>query len=106
MKTRDIVIIAGLGALAVWFVSKKLGAAGQAVLNAPAALGSKIGISLYDWIHPNTVGESVFYVVTFPGGARHAVASGDVAAGGGFMFQGVPYYLKADASGNKFAVEA
>jgi hypothetical protein len=106
MKTRDVVILAGLGGLVAWFVVSKIKGAGAAVLNAPAALGSKIGLTLYDWIHPDTVGESLYYMVTFPDGARHSIASHTVDSSGRFSWGGQNYVMKSDASGFHHAIAA
>lgn len=46
--------------------------------------GSAIGTGLYDFFHPDTFGESLYYNVMFPDGQRHAVPSRSVNSDGLF----------------------
>jgi len=104
MRTRDIVLLAGLGALALWYFKKRTIAAAAAVAAIPAQVGESIANALYDWVNPDQVGVSVFYTVTFPDKIRHAIPANLVDPDGGFVLSGVSYMIKNDANGNHFAV--
>jgi hypothetical protein len=106
MKARDMVLLVGLAGVAVWFLRKQLTASAQALISAPGELGSKIGLSLYDWINPNAGAgiTSTDYIVTFPDGVRHAVNSQNVDAGGAFLYGTRVYTMKKDAAGKLYAV--
>jgi hypothetical protein len=59
----------------------------DAVSAAKGALntaGGAIGRTVYDWFHPNQIGESVFYIVRFPDGFFHSVPSLSVDGQGVF----------------------
>lgn len=106
MKARDIYIIGGLAVVGIWFVRNQVKAAADALLSAPGEFGSKIGLTLYDWVNPNTTGEMLYYVATFPDGAGHAVPSTTVNTAGQFVYQGARYALKLDKAGKRYAVRA
>lgn len=100
--------LAGVAYAGYKLISKVGGAAAsaaQSIISAPGQFGSAVGIQLYDWIHPNTAGESLFYVVNFPDGTRHAIGASTVADDGGFSYDNIAYVMKNDAAGNHYAVE-
>lgn len=108
MKPRDIVIIGGLAAFAIWYLRKQASAAADAVISLPGNVGSAIGSTLYDWIHPGDgLGiNDTYYTVTFPNGQRHAIPANTVGASGTFDYAGVNYLMKKDAAGQNVAVYA
>lgn len=59
----------------------------------PRTIGEAIGSGLFDLFHPDAAGESLYYTATFPDGARHAIPSGSVDAGGRFSYAGLRYQL-------------
>lgn len=65
-----------------------LGAAANSVLPFLDDVGSWIG-----GLGNNSAGESIFYVVLFPDGRKHAVASLSVARDGAFTYDGRRYIL-------------
>lgn len=101
-ETRNLILIVGVAAFAVYYVKKIAGAAGAAF----DATGSWIGGQLYEWAHPSAEGESLYYVVLFPTNEKHAIASGDIRSDGTFTYQGNAYRMRTDASGNHVAVMA
>jgi hypothetical protein len=80
----------------------------KAVTDALHNAGSAAGSAIFDWFHPDQVGETIFYTVQFPDGSKHAIASRAVGSDGGFLFNNVRYRIRVDksiVSGiNKFAV--
>lgn len=71
-----------IGALA-YILYKALNVAGAAK-EALASAGSAIGTGLYDVLHPNEIGETFFYTVTFPDATRRSIPSKVVSAQGIF----------------------
>ena len=55
VKTRDILIIGGVAAVALWYLKKQAISATNAVLNAPGAVGESIANAIYDWVNPNNI---------------------------------------------------
>lgn len=104
MKTRDILLIGGLGALALWYLKKQAIDAGSAIINLPSTVGEGIANALYDWINPSMGVEEVFYTVTFPSGVRHAISSRVVDSAGNFEYDGIRYLMKRNAAGQNVAV--
>lgn len=68
---------------------------------APQSLGE----SLSAWIAPD-YDPGVYYTVTFPDNAKHAVLSTDVGPGGYFMYLGKRYVLGINQGGYKVAQAA
>ncbi len=69
-----------------------------------AKAGAAFGRALYDWTHPGSAGEALYYSVTFPDGQKHAIASGDVAKNGTFTYKtGARFRIVVDSLGFKFA---
>lgn len=64
------------------------------------SLGSAIGSGLFDlfWPASDQVGEMLFYTVTFPDGARHAIASGSVNGGGQFTYNNIRWQMLIEKS--------
>jgi hypothetical protein len=104
MKTRDLVLLVAAGGLAAWFISNRLKAAGQAVLSAPGAIGEAAGGALFDWIHPDAAGDSVYYTIAFPDGNKHSLAQSMLGPNGEFVYAGINYVMKDDASGFHHAI--
>lgn len=63
--------------------------------------GSAVGNSVYDFFHPNEMGETLFYTVNFSNG-RHAIPSSTVDAAGLFTYRGAQFRIKTKklANGN------
>lgn len=82
MKTEDLknlgilAALAGGAVLAYRFYSDAKGALTTA--------GEAIGSGLFDFFHPDQLGETTFYIVTFPDGVKHSVPSRSVDANGLF----------------------
>lgn len=78
-----------VGAYLVYRITGAAYQAADAVVDKLTDTGSKIGSGVYDFFHPDVVGESVFYTVGFPkpvGDAqKHAVPSRSVAEDGTFV---------------------
>ena len=70
----------GAGLYLAWKTYSGLSAAADVLANT----GSAIGSGLYDFFHPDAVGETLFYTVNFPDGSRHSVPSSVVAGDGWF----------------------
>ena len=62
-----------------------------------------IGTKLFNWTHPDSVDENLFYTIKFPDGSKHAIGSTSVAGDGTFSYQDVRYKLFVDPAGNKVA---
>lgn len=103
MKTKDWLLLGALG-FAAYYAYKKFTGAAALLTSAGEAAGGAV----YELFHPDTVGETLFYTVSFPGGVNHAVPSRSVATDGTFTYQGTNYRLMVDrtkATGiNKVAV--
>lgn len=76
----------------------------SAVAGALTGREGSLGSIAYDIVHgTDTQSASVFYIVEFPGGIKHAVDSSQVSNSGQFKRDGVTYELRSSSSG-KFAV--
>lgn len=92
-------------------VAGTLGAGADAILGGfPSWLGEAIGGTAADakealsqFFNPSAGGADVFFTVTFPDGARHAIASNLVSKTGGFTYSGKAYQIFDDAAGKHFA---
>jgi hypothetical protein len=67
-----------------------------------------LGGFIYDSFHPAPAGPDVYYTVTFPNGARHAIHAPDVNALGQFSYVQPPYaatrwQIVLDGAGMKLA---
>jgi len=71
----------------------------QLLGGAPEAAASAIG----DWFVPDPAGDSVFYIVNFPDGERHAIGAGTVASDGTFDYNSVHYRISV-SGGEKYAI--
>lgn len=71
-----------------------------------SAVGSSLGATLYNWFGPKVPATDVYYSVTFPDGARHAIHAPLVDSFGFFTYAGVKYRMKDDVTGRHFAVRA
>jgi hypothetical protein len=61
-------------------------ATNQALGGAPAAVGSSIGLGLYDIFHPDEdEGPDTYYSVIFPDGIKHAVSARAISPDGVFQ---------------------
>lgn len=83
MKTEDIknlgiVAALGFGAYALYTT---LNAARKGL----TTVGDAIGSGLYDFFHPNEMGETKFFLVTFPDGQRHSIPASYIDASGIFV---------------------
>jgi len=104
MKTRDILLLAGLAGAVYWLASRGIAQVSKALTSTGEAIGS----GLFDFFHPHQAGELLYYSVTFPNGDRHAIASGNVDSNGLFRFALPPmveqtWQMIVDANGNKYA---
>ena len=70
-----------------------------------SAAGESLGETLFNWFGPATPAMDVYYTVTFPDGARHAIHAPDVDRNGYFTYGGVKYRMKDDIQGKHFAVK-
>jgi hypothetical protein len=106
MKARDWILLTVGAAVVGWLVERQLSKAAAALVSLPGQFGSKIGVTLYDWIHPDegSILTSPDYIVTFPNGDRHAVNSRSIDVNGAFIYQGRVYTMKRDAAGKNYAV--
>ena len=106
LRGSDFLFIAlGAGALYLaWKAVKGAGQVGAAIANAPAAIGTSLSETLFDWTHPYDARTDTFYVVAFPDGMNHAVQASNVADDGSFNFGGANYLLKVNSAGKKVAV--
>lgn len=71
MKTEKLILyglIAG-GLYLAFKILNPIQQAGAALVSAGEAIGS----GLYDYFHPDELGATMFYVVTFPDNSNHAV---------------------------------
>lgn len=83
MKLGDVKDVAIVGAVlgGLYLLTR----AGSKAAEALTSAGEAIGSGLYDFFHPNQVGETTFYVVTFPDGSRHSVPASAVDSSGVFL---------------------
>ncbi len=91
--------IIGVGYVAL----KALGFIGS-VKSGLNEFGSAVGTTLYDWFHPNEVGEKLFYIVRFPDGQFHSVPSLTVANDGTFTNKGTPPLYIGDGKVYRIAI--
>ena len=97
-KLKDWLMIGG-GVLAAWWLYQQV----TAVHTALKSAGEKVGGAVFDALHPNAAGESLFYTVRFSNGS-FSIPSGDVLRDGSFMFRGVQFWMRNDAQGMRYAV--
>jgi hypothetical protein len=114
-KEGQLLALGIVGALVLYWLVKKLtdfnkgtpyagtGAVGT-LGNVTDQLSGGTLSAFGQWIGDNlpvggSTGASVYYTVTFPDGARHAVDASTVDGAGYFTFNGVAYTLGMDASG-------
>lgn len=102
-QTQDYVLLAAL-ALGAYVLYKVFSAAsavagaasagakavGQAVSSAYTNTVDAVSSGLYAAFGPADVGTSVYFLVNFPNGARHAVPSNTVDGSGNFTWTGYP----------------
>lgn len=110
MKTEDLKNLGILGAvLGVAFIVARTF---SKVTGSLTTFGEAIGSGLYDYFHPDPVGNVVYYVVRFPNGDKHSVPANTVASDGTFTNKGdgivykgdgKRYRLVTDKSGNHAA---
>lgn len=115
-----VLVLGGVIAFAWWMWGEKLAALGNKFNPAsPDNLASQaanaltqavtgnehstLGTAIYDLFHPEP-SVSPIYLVIFPDGAKHAVDSKDVQAGGVFVYSGVRYRLDVRADGKRYAI--
>jgi len=70
----------GAGAVVIYKAFQGIAAVGSVLTST----GSAIGSGLYDFLHPNEMGETTFFLVIFPDGVRHAVPSKSISPNGVF----------------------
>lgn len=105
MKTKDLipyVLLAGGAYLAYRLVSGALGKVGETLTQT----GQQIGEGLFNFFNPDPLGETVYYLPTFPDGQKHSIGSREVAQNGTFSYGGARWQMKVNASGKKYAVPA
>jgi len=102
IKFWGIVGLAGVGAYLLYQTYKGAGNVASAVVGAPAAVGTSLSNTLFDWLNPYAANDT-YYTVTFGDGSRHAIHSTDVSADGSFTYQGASYVLKMDSAGQRYA---
>lgn len=90
MKSDTVITVAaiGIGAYALYQAIQGL----SNVKDKLASVGEAIGSGLFTLFHPDPVGETLFYTVTFPAspigdGQRHAVPSRSIDMNGRFILQ-------------------
>ena len=89
-----------LAAVAGYLVYRTVKGVGTALTSTGAAIGT----NLYDVLHPNDgSGESIYYMVTFEDGTRHAIP-GSTVQNGHFMYNGASYSMINDAKGFHYAL--
>jgi hypothetical protein len=112
VKTENVLTI-GVVAIGVYFVYRAIQEMAD-VKDKLADVGSAIGSGLFDFFHPDQVGETIFYSVTFPkspiaDGQRHAVPSRSVNAQGQFtlpqFFGSTRWQLLKGKDGMKYAAK-
>lgn len=78
-----------VGAYLVYRITSAASETVDKVVDSLTNTGSKVGERVFDFFHPDVVGESVFYTVEFPGpvgdGKRHSVPSRSVNSDGVFV---------------------
>lgn len=103
MKTEDMIKLAALAA-AGYVVYRLLSAASSAAAAAAGAVGAAasavnsayqttvaaVGSGLYAVFGPTDKSASMYYIVNFPDGNRHAVPSNTVDSSGNFLWTGYP----------------
>jgi len=74
----------GVGAYFIF----KLVSFGSAAAKVLTTTGEAVGSGLYDFFHRDPLGETTYYLVRFPDGSRHSVASRSVDNSGLFKNTG------------------
>lgn len=64
-----------------------------ASINSALPFLDDVGTWVADRFPAGSAGESVYYMVSFPDGTRHAIAAGDVSKDGVFTYKGARYVL-------------
>jgi hypothetical protein len=83
-ETRNLLLIAGGVVAAYYIVTNFIGSAVTTVSNAAVAAGNTIGAAVYELFNGDAgTSNSVYHVVTFPDGSKHAVSSDWVAPDSG-----------------------
>ena len=112
MKSENLITI-GVVVIGAYFIYRAIQEVAD-VKDKLADVGSAIGSGLFDFFHPDQVGETIFYSVTFPkspvgDGQRHAVPSRSVNAQGQFVlsqfFGQTRWQLLKGKDGMKYAAK-
>jgi len=83
LNSKDVLLIGALSA-GFYFIYRAIVEAAN-VKDKLADVGSAVGSGLFDFFHPDQVGETIFYIPTFPDGTKHAVPSRSVNGNGQFV---------------------
>lgn len=111
MKQSDVklyltIAAVGVGAYFLWKLLSTAKDVGSAAIAIPGNIGSKIGLSLYDFFNPPTGRGLVSILYFLPDGSRHAIDSADVDGSGSFTYSGVNYVMRTGSDGKHYAVAA
>lgn len=108
MKSDTLFIVGaiGIGAYFIYEAVQKAVAVREKLQN----VGEAIGSGLFDFFHPDPVGETTFYIPTFPDGTRHSVPSRSVNSRGQFIltqFYGSQVWqlLTSKSDGKRYAAK-
>jgi hypothetical protein len=91
MDAKSLVVLAAIsaGAYIAYRLFNVASDAAKKVADTLTETGGAIGSKVFDLFHPNQVGETLFYSVTFSGpvgdGQRHSVPSSAVTSDGVFL---------------------
>lgn len=77
----------------------------QKSLAALNSVGGALGSGLFNILHPDTTGEMLYYIITFPDGKRHAIGSLTVNADGQFSYAGARYQMLVGKDGMRYAAK-
>ena len=106
IKDIGTLVLIGVGIYAIYSLTHK----------APDKLkeiGEGLGEALFDFFHPDPVGETYYFTVTFPDTSKHAIARSQVTSdrtfvnsGNGLNYDGdgKTYKLYDNAQGQHFAI--
>jgi hypothetical protein len=103
VNVKDLLTLGLLGGIAYLAYKAFNSNVAQSVIGAPAAAGTSLSNTLFDWLNPNPTGPMVYYTPAFPDGSHHAIPSTSVATDGTFTYGGQTYSLMTDAQGNRYA---
>lgn len=95
MSARDWIILGAVGVAGFWLYRKV-----TSVPEALARVGESASAAVFEFFHPNAVGETLFYTVNFSNG-RHAIPASTVDSQGRFTFRGAKFVMRDKVVGTK-----